>query len=80
MLEAEVKYAGSFDPKKVRDALASITVQTVRGTYKANEQGMSSIDGLTFQIQNGKRVIVWPATMSEAKFLPMPKWEDRAKK
>ncbi len=80
ILEAAVKYAGSFDPEKIRDALASITVQTVRGTYKANEQGMSTHDGLTLQIQNGKRVIVWPSTMAEAKVLPMPKWEDRAKK
>ncbi len=41
---------------------------------------MSTIEGLTFQIQNGKRVIVWPAHMSEARSLLMPKWEDRAKK
>ncbi len=77
---AAVKEAGSFDPEKIRDALASITVQTVRGRWKANEQGLSSIEPLTIQIQNGKRVIVWPAHMAEAKFLPMPKWEDRAKK
>ena len=80
ILEAAVKYAGSFDPEKIRDALASITVQTIRGTYKANEQGMSTIDGLTLQIQNGKRVIVWPAHMSEARLRLMPKWEDRVKK
>ena len=80
ILEAAVKYAGSFDPEKLRDALASITVQTIRETYKANEQGLSTIDGLTFQIQNGKRVIVSPAHQAEARFLPMPKWEDRAKK
>ena len=41
---------------------------------------MSPIDGLTFQIQNSKRVIVWPATMAEGRFLPVPKWEERAKK
>ena len=78
--EAAVKEAGSFDQEKVREALASITVETIRGTWKANEQGLSTIEPLTFQIQNGKRVIVWPATMAEARFLPMPKWEDRAKK
>ncbi len=78
--EAAVKEAGSFDPEKVRDALASITVQTVRGTYKANEQGRSPMEGVAFQIQNGKRLIVWPAHQAEAKVLPMPKWEDRIKK
>ncbi len=41
---------------------------------------MSPIDGLAFQIQNGKRVIVSPAHQAEANVLPMPKWEDRGKK
>ncbi len=78
---AAVKKANSFDPKKIRDALASILVYTVRGPYKANERGFSiPAEALTFQIQNGKRVFVWPATMAEARFLPMPKWEERAKK
>ena len=78
---AAVKKANSFDPKKIRDALASILVYTIRGPYKANERGFSiPAEALTFQIQNGKRVFVWPATMAEARFLPMPKWEERAKK
>ncbi len=80
ILEAAVIYAGSFDPAKVREALATISVHTIRGRWKANEQGLSTIEGLTFQIQNGKRVIVWPATMAEARFLPMPRWEERTKK
>ena len=80
IMTAAVKRAGSFDPEKVREALASIDVQTIRGRWKANEQGMSTVEGLTTQIQNGKHVIVWPATMAEAKFLPMPKWADRGKK
>ena len=80
ILKAVVKEAGSFDPEKVRAALASITVNTIRGPYKANEQGMSPIDPLAFQIQNGKRVIVWPAHQAEAKVLPMPRWEERPKK
>ena len=78
--EAAVKHAGSFDPEKVRNALASITVDTVLGPWRVDEHGFMSTDGLAIQIQNGKRVIVWPPHKSEAKFLPMPKWEDRAKK
>ncbi len=78
---AAVKRAGSFDPEKVREALTSILVYTIRGPYKANEQGFSApIEALTIQIQKGERVIVSPAHQAEAKFLPMPKWEDRAKK
>ena len=38
------------------------------------------IEGLTFQIQNGERVILWPELAAEAKLLLMPKWEDRGKK
>ncbi len=81
ILVAAVKRAGSFDPGKIRDALASIAVYTIRGYYKANERGVSqSTEPLSIQIQNGKRVIVWPPHQAEARFLPMPKWEDRAKK
>ncbi len=80
IMEAAVKDAGSFDPEKIRDALASIAVYTVRSPYKANEKGMSPIDGLAFQIRNGERVIVWLEHAAEAKALPMPKWEDRGEK
>ena len=73
-----------FDPEKVRHALATIPVYTIKGPYKADEQGLSLSANVTghinYQIQNGKRVILWPEYMTEAKFLPMPKWEDRAKK
>ena len=77
IMEAAVRHAGSLDPKKVRDAMASIKVETIEGPWKVDEHGLSNREGLTFQIQNGERVIVWPAHMSEASFKPMPKWEDR---
>ncbi len=81
IMVAAVKEAGSFDPEKVRDTLASMTMYTIRGLYKPNEQGLSpSAEPLAIQIQNGKRVLVWPEHAAEAKVLPMPKWEDRAKK
>ncbi len=80
IMEAAVKEAGSFDPEKVREALATISVLTIRGLFKPNEQGMSPIESVAFQIQNGKRLLVWPAHVAQAKVLLMPKWEDRAKK
>ncbi len=79
ILEAAVKRAGSFDSEKLRNALASGMVYTVDGPYKPDKQGYSSVEGVTFQIQNGERVIVWPAHQAEAKVLPMPKWEERPK-
>ena len=80
--EAAVKKSGSFDPQMLRDALTSITVDTIYGRWKANEQGIVPYPGpgLAIQIQKGERMIVWPPTMAEARFLLMPKWEDRAKK
>ena len=68
-----------LDPERVRDALASIRVETIAGPWKVDEQGLSNREGLTFQIQNGERVIVWPAHKAEARFLPMPNWKDRPK-
>ena len=79
IMEAAVKHAGSFDPERVRDALASIRVETIGGPWKVDEQGLSNREGLTFQIQNGERMIVWPAHQAEAKFLLMPKCEERPK-
>jgi branched-chain amino acid transport system substrate-binding protein len=80
ILEAAVKNAGSFDPEKLRSAMASVTVETVAGLRAPDAQGLSTIEGLTFQIQNGQRVIVWPKKMAEAKYiLPMPKWDERPK-
>ena len=43
------------------------------GHWKPSTQGLSTIEGLTFQIQNGKRVIVWPKHIVDTEyFLPMP--------
>jgi branched-chain amino acid transport system substrate-binding protein len=78
IFEAAVKQAGSFDREKVRDAMASMSVPTIVGQWKVDEKGMNDKDGLTFQIQNGERVIVWPPDVAEAKpILPMPKWSER---
>ena len=76
--EAAVKKAGSFNGDKVRDALASIDVQTVFGRYKVDARGMNAHEGLTFQILRGKRLVVWPEKWAEAKpELPAPEWSKR---
>ena len=59
-------------------------VYTIKGPYKADAKGYSSspnvIGHLIYQIRNGKRVLLWPEHVAEEKFIPMPKWENRAKK
>ncbi len=78
VLEAAVKAAGSFDSEKVRNAYQTIDVMTMFGRYKVNDIGLNSHKGMTFQIQNGKRIVVWPEAQAQAKAkLPMPKWSDR---
>ncbi len=80
IMAAAVKQAGSFDPEKIRAALADISVPTVRGVFKANEKGMSLIESIAFQIQNGKNLLVWPGNIAQTQVLAMPKWEDRGRK
>jgi branched-chain amino acid transport system substrate-binding protein len=76
--EAALKQAGSFDSQKLRDALASIETTTIFGRYKVNEKGMNDHEGLTFQILQGQRRVVFPEKWAETKArLPMPEWSKR---
>ncbi len=78
VFEAAVKRAGSVDREKVRDALATVTVPTMFGIWKADATGMVQHEGLTFQILKGERMIVWPPNRAETKaILPMPPWSAR---
>jgi branched-chain amino acid transport system substrate-binding protein len=78
IFEAAVKKAGTVDREKMRETLASISVQTIFGTWKVDETGMVQHEGLTFQIQGGERMIVWPPRLAESKArLPMPAWASR---
>ncbi|HEY7363772.1 MAG TPA: amino acid ABC transporter substrate-binding protein [Methylomirabilota bacterium] len=76
--EAAVKKAGSFDGDKIRDALATMEVQTAFGRYKVDARGMNSHEGLTFQVLKGQRLVVYPEKWAQTKpELPMPEWSKR---
>ncbi len=76
--EAAVRKAGGFDSEKLRDAMATIDVQTIFGHYKVDARGMNSHEGITFQILRGQRRVVWPEKWAETKAeLPMPEWSKR---
>jgi branched-chain amino acid transport system substrate-binding protein len=76
--EAAVKKAGSFEGEKLREAFASLDMQTVFGHYKVDSRGMNGHEGLTFQILKGQRRVVWPEKWAETKpELPMPEWSKR---
>jgi branched-chain amino acid transport system substrate-binding protein len=76
--EAALKKAGSFDPEKLREVLATIEVHSIFGRYKVDARGMNSHEGLTFQVLRGQRKVVWPEKWAETKAeLPMPDWSKR---
>jgi hypothetical protein len=53
-------------------------VTTIFGRYKVNDKGMNEHEGVTFQILQGKRRVVWPEKWAETKAeLPMPEWSKR---
>jgi branched-chain amino acid transport system substrate-binding protein len=78
IFEVAVKEAGSFDREKIRDALANSKANTIMGEFRPDATGLDSHEGLTFQILNGQRMIVWPPHLAETKYkLPMPSWSKR---
>ena len=75
-----VKRAGSADRDKVWKMLRTMKTTTVIGPWKVDDTNMNNHEGLTFQILNGERKIVWPKKISEVPYkLPMPKWKERGK-
>jgi len=76
--EAAIKKAGSFDSEKIREALATLDIETVFGRYKVDARGLNDHEGLTFQILKGQRRVVYPEKWAETKAeLPMPEWSKR---
>ncbi|GAC1579314.1 MAG: amino acid ABC transporter substrate-binding protein [Candidatus Dormibacteria bacterium] len=71
--------AGSLDPAKVRDALASLDVMTFFGQIKFDSRGVNTFKPMVVeQIQNGKHFTVFPADVANGKpSYPAPTWEQR---
>jgi branched-chain amino acid transport system substrate-binding protein len=73
-----IEKANSLDPKKVRDALASLDVETLYGRVKFDETGQIAMSQVLIQIQDGKVVPVYAAGKFVGKpIYPMPKWSQR---
>jgi branched-chain amino acid transport system substrate-binding protein len=70
--------AGSTDPKKVSEAFSKLDRKGLLGRYQfdpknhAVKAGPEFIPVPTAQIQNGKNVIVWPATVKAGEYRPQP--------
>jgi branched-chain amino acid transport system substrate-binding protein len=69
ILQLAVETAKSVDPKKVRDALAAMDVMTFYGHVKFGPTGqITTLEPPVFQIQNGKPMVLYPASIKQADF------------
>lgn len=71
--------AGSTDPQKVRDALASLDATTFYGELKFNSSGANTTKPMaTIQIQNGQLVTVYPSDIANGQLqYPTPAFGSR---
>jgi branched-chain amino acid transport system substrate-binding protein len=78
-LQLALEKAGSVDPQKVRDALASLDVMTFYGRIKFDPRGLNVYKPMVdIQIQHGKNVTVWPSDVASARAIyPTPAWSAR---
>lgn len=66
ILQIAIEKAGSIDPEKVRDALASLDVTTFYGQVKFGSNGqIVSLEPPAFQIQDGKAKVFYPASVKQ---------------
>ncbi len=73
-----IEKADSLDPKKVRDAIASLDAETLYGRVKFEPTGQIAMGQVLIQIQEGKVVPVYVAGKFTGKpIYPMPKWSQR---
>jgi branched-chain amino acid transport system substrate-binding protein len=79
VLVEAIKRAGSLDGEKIREAVLKLDINTVYGGFKVDEGGFQiSHKMVTFQWQEGKKVIVWPDELAAGKALfPTPPWTRR---
>jgi branched-chain amino acid transport system substrate-binding protein len=72
-LQKAIEKAGSLDKSKVRDALASIDLQTFYGPVKFGPNGMNGGRDLPIiQVQSGKVVPLFPAPIQAGTLIPVP--------
>jgi branched-chain amino acid transport system substrate-binding protein len=75
-----IEKAGSVDPTKVRDALATLDAMTFYGRVKFDARGVNVYKPMAVeQYQpDGKKYTVWPGDVAEkAAMYPMPPWDKR---
>ncbi len=70
-----IQNAGSIDPQKVRDALASLDIMTFYGEVRFDSTGANTYKPMaTIQIQNGTLVTVYPSDVANAQLTYPTVW------
>jgi branched-chain amino acid transport system substrate-binding protein len=79
VLAEAIRRAGSLDAEKVRSTILNMNLNTVYGGFKVDRDGLQIAHTmLTFQWQEGKKVIVWPDELAPGKpRFPTPPWSQR---
>ncbi|HYM90891.1 MAG TPA: amino acid ABC transporter substrate-binding protein [bacterium] len=79
ILVEAIRRAGSLDREKLREALLKLEMTTVYGAYKVDKDGFQIAHKMvTFQWQDGKKVIIWPDQLAAGKArFPTPSWSQR---
>ena len=79
ILVEAIKRVGSLDSEKLRAAILNMSLNTVYGGFKVDRDGVQIAHTmLTFQWQDGKKVIVWPDELAPGKpRFPTPPWSQR---
>jgi branched-chain amino acid transport system substrate-binding protein len=74
-----VKRANSLDSDKIREQLLKLKTTTIFGDYEVDERGFQIAHKMVLhQWQDGKKVVVWPASVAGGKPLyPTPPWSRR---
>lgn len=78
-LQRAIEKAGSLDPTKVRDTLASLDVMTFFGEIKFDSRGINVYKPMVVeQIQNGTHYTVFPSAVANGRpQYPTPPWSSR---
>jgi branched-chain amino acid transport system substrate-binding protein len=76
---AAIKQAGSLDGARIREAMLKLDTNTAFGAFRVDEGGFQVAHKMvTFQWQDGKKVIVWPEELAaDRPRVPTPPWNQR---
>ena len=77
VLANAIERAGILDRQKIRDAITTTDMMTVRGPIKFRANGTAITDYGFRQWQNGKNVLIWPPSATKNKVILAPAWDKR---